>query len=225
LCLNSTKQSTTKTPVNAALDFLWWKMTDYLQDLYNKIKLERFGLTKTSIFDLNESDFSKSCDLRFACVGVEFDEILGSDISVDEHQITKGYGVGESIRGKTNFYIATGISRSAIFILDKGDDIASMMYKLISLIHELGHAHDFDNKINFDENGIVSSIVELEIYAEVFALKYLERNKSCPLHKLIRSQYANALLQRKGTSDFYQKVHLGINRYFKDGRIKRWKKI
>lgn len=198
-------------------------MCEYLDDLYAEISEGVLGIKSTSASLLNKKEFNLEAEEALRLSGLDFDHILTSEVPGNELHLAGNYGGGVDVRGYTVLYKKNDLRRSAVFILDEGESVISGVYKIISLLHELGHAYDFEKCINFDKEGVVSSLVRAEVYAEVFALKWLDRYKDSPVHRFVKSQYASALLFRKNASPFYCEVHKGINVYFTDKRINKWR--
>lgn len=189
----------------------------------NSLKRDKLGLANTSVHEVDVDTFKLSSDERFKACGISYDEIVNS--KVHSESAYSEYGLSDDVAGKTTFYLQSGEVRSAIFVIaDESINAANLIKQYIVLLHELGHVSDMENQVNF--GGIHDEVdaVKAEGYAEVFALKYLDRNKSDLVDVLAKGLYASSLLKRKESNDFYRRVHQEITKYFREKRLKGWSK-
>ncbi|WP_018014559.1 hypothetical protein [Teredinibacter turnerae] len=195
-----------------------------LDEKYHNVKRDLFGLQTPSVFEIDEKMYNMDVVDKFRMFDVQFEEIYSSP--VHPSGLDSEYGKGKDVIGVTYFYRNGEQNGSAVFIVvNSSDEDIVYLKKYISILHELGHVHDFENQINFDSYARASDAVKAEAYAEIFALKYLDRDKQDVVHKFVKSQYAEALKNRKQRSEFYASVHKEINIYISESRLKRWRKF
>ena len=198
-------------------------VSDLLREKIETLKQEKLGLKRAKIFEADFSLLMSSSEERFDKFNIEHDEIISSNVK--EGTISPDYGDSEGVGGKTTFYSLNGEIHSAVFMPEcDRNESAELIKQYIVLLHELGHVSDMENGINFGHPDDEVNAIKAEGYAEVFALKHLDRNKSDLVDVMVKGLYANALLERAKTNDFYKKVHLEITKYFREKRLKGWSK-
>lgn len=196
---------------------------DILKEKINSLKRDKLGLESASIHEVEMDTFKLSSEDRFQACGISYDEIISS--KVHSESTYSEYGMSDDVAGKTTFYVLNGEVRSAIFVIVI-DPMApeDIIKQYVVLLHELGHVSDMENHVNFGGINDEVDAVKAEGYAEVFALKHLDRDKKDLVDVLAKGLYAGALLKRKESNDFYMRVHQEITKYFREKRLKDWSK-
>lgn len=194
--------------------------------LYEDLKITCRNLNVLAVKEINLSYKSVPIELRLQELGIKFDSIIESVIEQTED--TKNYGESPDVKGWTNFIRRAKTIYAIIYIVDpifkdkEITDIERYMKLYMSLIHELGHAKDMVDQVNFDANGQCKDVVEAEGFAEIFALQYLHRRKNDEITSVAKSIYAASILERKNASELHKKVHAVINRKISDSNLEAW---
>lgn len=104
----------------------------------------------------------------------------------DPENEVKGYGVNSqdaNINGCTNAFRAPDGSVRTLVVIRKVVPKTSphrefkYAFKLVALLHELGHVHDMVREINFDHAAPSFKVIEAEVFAHLYALRRMaDRN-------------------------------------------------
>ncbi|WP_444898852.1 hypothetical protein ACJJIX_12795 [Microbulbifer sp. VAAC004] len=187
----------------------------------NEIIKSKLDLKTVDVYEAAQELLSGSHEDKFKKNEIKYDEIIST--LVKDNTIAADYGTSSFVAGATTFYRLDNQIKSAVFILPsiEGNALQEAL-RYIALLHELGHVSDFENGKNIHFDGEKVDVVKAEGYAEVFALKHLDRNKTDKIDKLTKSIFAEALLKRKDKNKMYEDIHKEITKYFREKRLRKW---
>lgn len=194
---------------------------DQINLMINDVTEHRLGLDHVEVHQIPYDTIQLKAEERFRIAGIQYDTIL----SVSPHSTFNDddYGDSPDVKGITNFYTVGSETKSAVFILENepGNSVR-LLERYVALIHELGHVDDMQKGLNIKFDGSQIDIIKAEGYAEVFALKYFDKDKNNRIFGFIKAMYAKSLLDRKNENDTYREIHKQINTFFRDTRLKKW---
>jgi hypothetical protein len=83
------------------------------------LKKSKLGLVSASIYETDTEILRLPCEQRFVELGIVHDQIISTKVN-SESACTE-YGQSEDVAGKTTFYLLEGETRSAVFVIAKGE--------------------------------------------------------------------------------------------------------
>ncbi|WP_444944899.1 hypothetical protein ACJJIK_09655 [Microbulbifer sp. ZKSA006] len=196
-------------------------LSEIINSRINEILESKLGLESPSIYEVPQKVLLEDSEVLFRQLEIVHDEIISGSIHSDT--IADDYGQGTSTKGKTTFFRVDNQIKSAVFIMSNiSDDKKTTVLRYVALLHELGHVSDMENGKNIRFNGHDINMIKAEGYAEVFALKYLDKKKNDIVDKFVKGRYAQALLDRKNKNEMYASIHKEILVYFRESRLRNW---
>ncbi|NAX48820.1 hypothetical protein CAG70_17690 [Photobacterium halotolerans] len=200
-------------------------------EMYYDLLSNRCELDLAFIGEVSLENYRLSPEENFAQLGIQYDEILRY-LDIEDDSRSVGYGESVDIKAWTTNFIISGELKSAVFIISnpeysgcklsgENEDEFLTMLKFMSLVHELGHVHDFQNSINFDHDERHVKLCDAEAYADVFAIKYFKSLKH-PYGDFALKLYSRAMLERLSSSEFYKQVHSRIKKKVLESKLRKW---
>lgn len=206
--------------------------------MYQNLSKERCEMVnETLLKEVELDDLELSPIELLAKYDINHDELLTFKSDIDDSTF-EGYKHNEDDKGWAINYIHNKKKYTAIFIIkrpnlcgldldDDDDDDDLLEYeaitKTITLLHELGHADDFQKAIHLNYENEYLDLIAAEAYADIFALKKLKSLKH-PYGRFALKEFSTALLNRKNSSKFYRQVHSLINKKITDSNLRKWSK-
>ena len=203
------------------------------KDFYDFISKDKCGLDFVTINEVKLDDYLLNEELLLDNHNIEHDEIIKY---FDMNKSSSNYGCNvDDVKGWAINYTHNDLRKSAIFvvspppyggdIIDDREELLFPVLKSITLLHELGHAHDFQYKKTLNDEGENIDLSVTEGYADIFALKYLKTSINNPIYKLALNIYSKSILERSRSTEFYRSVHKHINKKILDSTLRKWAKI
>ena len=93
--------------------------------------------------------------------------------------------------------------------------------KVAALLHEIGHVHDIENRINFDVDARRANVLEGEVFANLFCLDKLASRQLLQSYAMV----ANALREASVRNDFLGEVARRVLQRLPDHRLVDWQGI
>lgn len=197
--------------------------------LYEDLKVSCRNLNVLAIKEVDLSYIYVPIEDRLHELNIKYDSVIVSDIELTEG--AESYGKTPDVKGWTNFIRRAKGIYAIIYIVDPIfqnkdiSDIERYMKLYMCLIHEIGHAKDMVDKVNFYSDGKCKNLVEAEGFAEIFTLQYLHRRKNSEIVSVAKGIYAASILERKNKSELYKDIHAVINKKISDAELEAWWQI
>lgn len=196
-------------------------------DLLKELRETHLGVNVHSIHHIPSDQMLSPVEERLTELGISYDEVIYFTPTEDDERSTS-YGQHICAAGTTSFFLKNGSANSTIFMNSnigkltnsEGSELENI-FKYIFLIHEIGHAEDFDKQINFHRATRKVDLVSAEAYADVYTLKYLKSSKS-PAMKIARKYYCKNMLENKANNEFCKAVFNKVKKSFLESKIREW---
>lgn len=196
-------------------------------DLLDELRETHLGVEIHSINNIPNDKIPSPLEEHLTELGVPYDEVIYFTPTEDAEHNTV-YGQHICAAGATSFFLKNGVASPIIFMnssIGKLKNIENSelenIFKYIFLIHEIGHAEDFNKQINFHHATRTVDLVSAEAYADVFTLKYLKSSKN-PAVKLARNFYCKNILANTEGNEFYRAVFNKIKKSVLESKIREW---
>ncbi|MNF80956.1 hypothetical protein D3C84_632100 [compost metagenome] len=196
-------------------------------DLLEELRKTHLGVNIHSIHNIPSDQMLSPVEERLAELGIPYDEVIYFTPTEDEEHNTV-YGQHICAAGATSFFLKDGTANSTIFmngnigkLTNTEDSELENILKYIFLIHEIGHAEDFNKQINFHHTTRKVDLVSAEAYADIFTLKHLKSSKN-PAMKLARKYYCKNILANTASNEFYKAVFTKVKKSFLESKVREW---
>lgn len=158
-----------------------------------------------------------------AADGIRIDDVISFRANDEQGDIYTNSGVQAA--GFTTLVTINGITKPIIFVKASaiGDVRFDEFLRLGTIIHELGHAEDMNNGVNYRQDGSVD-LAGAEAYAEVYCLRNLNQSKA-PMCLFTKGLFAKRLLGFKEKSLLHSAIYERVISAISEKKLKLWSKV